>query len=155
MSNAGGDLVFGSRDACAEYGGKGFEGSGKNGPKGKPVNQISANFQTPMVPKSSFKGSASDSDTRQSVKGEKSKKKVVTPPSTLAAAGAVGGGESSRDDNDAGFCIPKSKLGDLCRHLGNGRGECYIVLCYCVIELFWCRCELLQALYGSLLLIGE
>ena len=102
-----------------------------------------------MVPKSIFKGSPSDSDTRQSVKGEKSKKKVVTPPSTLAAAGAVGGGESSTDDNDAkdaGFCIPKSKLGDFCRHLGNGRGECYIVLCYCVIVLFWCRCESLQAL---------
>ena len=91
MSNTSDELVFGSRDARAEYGGKGFEGSSKNGPKVKSGNQISANFQTLMVPKSSLKGSASDSDTKQSVKGEKSKKKVVTPPSSSAAAGAVGG----------------------------------------------------------------
>ena len=71
--------MFGSCDARAEYGGKGFEGSCKNGHKGKPVNQILANFQTPMVPRPSFKGLASDSDTKQSFKRAKSKKKVVTP----------------------------------------------------------------------------
>ena len=129
----------------------------------KSGNQISANFQTLIVPKSSLKGSASDSDTKQSMKGEKSKikKKVVTPPSTPAADGAVGGsngGESSTDDNsanDAGFCFPKRKLNDLCHHLGDRRGGCYIVLCYVVIVLFLCRCESLQALQRTLLLIGE
>ena len=140
--------MFGSCDAHAEYGGKGFDGS-KGGAKVKSGNQISANFQTPMVPKSSLRGSASDSDAKQSMKGEKSrvKKKVVTPPSTPAADGANGGcngGESSTDDqsgNDTGSCFPKRKLNDLCRHLGDGRGGCYIVLCYGVIVLFLCRCE--------------
>ena len=83
-----------------------------------------------MVPRPSFKGSASDSDTINSVKGEKCKKKVLTPPSSSSGAGAVGGrngGESSADDNEAkndGFCFPKNKLGELCHHLGKGRGEC-------------------------------
>ena len=54
MSNTSEELVFGSRDAHAEYGGKGFDGSSKSGPKVKSGNQISANFPTPMVPKSSL-----------------------------------------------------------------------------------------------------
>ena len=130
MSHAGGEVVFGSRDARVQYGGKGVSGVSKNGAKGKAAKQISVNFDTPMVPRPSFKGSASDSDTKQSVKGEKSKKKVLSPPSTSSGAGAVGGrngGESSTDDNEAkddGFSFPKNKLGELCRHLGKGRGEC-------------------------------
>ena len=98
MSSASDEPVFGSRDARAEYGGKGLGGSIKNVPKKKPANQISANFKTPMVPK-----------------GEKSKKKVAAPPIASVAGGAIGGGESSK-------------------------GECYVVVCYCVIVLFWCRC---------------
>ena len=122
--------MFGSCDARVEYGGKGVSGASKNGAKGKAAKQILADFETPMVPRPSFKGSASDSDTKQSVKGEKSKKKVLTPPSTSSGAGAVGGGnggDSSTDDNDgvdAGVYFPKNKLGEFCRHLGKGRGEC-------------------------------
>ena len=84
--------VFGSRDVRVEYGGKGVGGS-KSGAKMKTGSNISANFQTPMVPKSSLKGSASVSDGKQSMKGEKSKvkKKVVTPPSTPVVDGATGG----------------------------------------------------------------
>ena len=138
--------VFSSPDVRVEYSGKGVGGS-KSGAKMKTGSNISANFQTPMVPKSSLRGSASDSDGRQSMKGEKSKvkKKVVTPPSTPVVDSAAGGcneGESSTDDqsgNDTGSCFPKRKLNDLCRHLGDGRGGCFIVLCYCVIVLFWCR----------------
>ena len=76
MSNAGGEVVFGSRDARVQYGGKGVDGASKNSAKEKTAKQILANFQTPMVLRPSFKGSASDSDTKQSVKGEKSKKKA-------------------------------------------------------------------------------
>ena len=138
MSQASGEVVFGARDNRVQYGGKGVSGISKDSAKGKATKQISAKFETPMVPRPGFKGSASDSDAKQSVKGEKSKKKVLTPPSTSSGAGAVGGGnggESSTDDNDAkdaGFCFPKNKLGELCRHLGKGRGECVscvVVLC--------------------------
>ena len=130
--------MFGSTDACAEYGGKGVSGS-KGGAKLKTGTQISANFSTPLVPKSSLRSSASDSDGRQSIKGEKNKvkKKANTPPSTPVVDGATGGcngGESSTDDqggSDTRSCFTKKKLNDLCRHLGDGRGECYIVLLFC------------------------
>ena len=130
--------MFGSTDARAKYGGKGVSGS-KGGAKVKNGTQISANFSTPLVPKSSLRSSASDSDGRQSMKGEKNKvkKKVVTPPSTPVVDGAAGGcneGESSTDDqsgNDTGSCLPKRKLNDLCRHLGDGRGGCNMVLLLC------------------------
>ena len=89
-----------------------------------------------MVPRASLKGSVSDGAShdggaKKSVKGEKSKKKILSSPSTSSdtgsAAGGGKGGESSTDDNDGvdnGVCFPKNKLGDLCRHLGKGRGEC-------------------------------
>ena len=84
-----------------------------------------------MVPRPGLKGSVSDGDAKNSVKGEKSKKKGVSSPSTSSGAGsAVGGGnggKSSIDDNDGvdnSVYFPKNKLGELCRHLGKGRGEC-------------------------------
>ena len=138
MSQASGEVVFGARDNRVQYGGKGVSGISKDGAKGKATKQIPAKFETPMVPRPGFKGSASDSDAKQSVKGEKSKKKVLSSPSTSSGAGAVGGGnggDSSTDDNDgmdAGVYFPKNKLGELCRHLGKGRGECVncvVLLC--------------------------
>ena len=130
--------MFGSTDARAKYGGKGVSGS-KGGAKVKNGTQISANFSTPLVPKSSLRSSASNSDGRQSIKGEKNKikKKAATPPSTPVVDGATGGcngGESSTDDQggeDNGSCFSKKKLNDLCCHLGDGRGGCYIVLLLC------------------------
>ena len=54
MSHASGEIVFGSRDARVQYGGKGVSGVSKNGAKGKAAKQILANFETPMVPRPSF-----------------------------------------------------------------------------------------------------
>ena len=130
--------MFGSTDARAEYGGKGVSGS-KGGTKLNNDTQMSANFSTPLVPKSSLRSLASDSDGRQSIKGEKNKvkKKANSPPSTPVVDGATGGcngGESSTDDqggSDTRSCFTKKKLDDLCRHLGDGRGDCYIVLLFC------------------------
>ena len=130
--------MFGSTDARAEYGGKGVSGS-KGGAKLKTGTQISANFSTPLVPKSSLRSSASDSEGRQSTKGEKDKvkEKANTPPSTSVVDGATGGcngEESSTDDQGVSgtrSCFTKKKLNDLCHHLGDGRGECCIVLLFC------------------------
>ena len=138
MSQASSDVVFGACDNRVQYGGKGVSGISKEGAKGEATKQISAKFETPMVPMPGLKGSASDSDAKKSVKGEKSKKNVLSSPSTSSGAGAVGGGnggDSSTDDNDgmdAGVYFPKNKLGELCCHLGKGRGECVncvVLLC--------------------------
>ena len=136
VSLSTGDSVFGSRDNRVQYGGKGVSGSSKGDGKGKATKQISAKFETPMVLRAGLKGSMSDGFShdgcaKKSVKGEKSKKKILSSPSTSSDAGsAVGsgnGGESSTDDNegvDNGVYFPKNKLGELCHHLGKGRGEC-------------------------------
>ena len=136
VSLSTGDPVFGARDNRVMYGGKGVSGSSKGDGKGKVTKQISAKFETPMVPRAGLKGSVSDGAShdggaKKSVKGEKSKKKIVSSPPTSSDAGSVSGGgrdgETSADDNDGvdnGVCFPKNRLGNLCQHLGKGRGEC-------------------------------
>ena len=136
VSVSTGDSVFGSHDNRVQYGGKGVSGSSKGDSKGKATKPISAKFETPMVLRAGLKGSVSDGAShdggaKKSVKGEKSKKKIVSSPHASSDAGSVAGGgkdgESSTDDNnsvDNGVCFPKNRLGDLCRYLGKGRGEC-------------------------------
>ena len=99
-----------------------------------------------MAPKSSVRSSASEGEGRESVKGEKSKvKKRATPPSTPTVDGATGGcvgNESSTDDQgDSGLrsCFTKESMNKLCRHLGDGRGECFVVVLLLVLLLL-CRC---------------
>ena len=98
-----------------------------------------------MVPRAGLKGSVSDgasnnSGAKKKVKGEKSKKKVLSSPSASSDAGSAAcgakGGDSSNDDNDGvdkGVYFPKNKLGELCRHHGQGRGEC--INCFCVVVI--------------------
>ena len=97
-----------------------------------------------MAPKSSVRSSASEGEGKESVKGEKSKvKKRATPPSTPTVDGATStppvdgatggcvGNESSTDDQgDSGprSCFTKESMNKLCRHLGDGRGECIVVV---------------------------
>ena len=127
--------MFGSTDARAEYGGKGVSGS-KGGTKLKTGIQIGANFSTPLVPKSSLRSSASNSEGKQNIKGEKEKvkKKANTPPSTPVVDGATGGcneEESSTDDQGGSgtrSCFTKKKLNDFCCHLGD-------VLCCCFVSI--------------------
>ena len=125
VSLSTGDAVFGGHDNRAQYRGKGVSGSSKGDGKGKATKQISAKFETPMVPRAGLKGSVSDGAShggaKKSVKGEKSKKKILSSPSALSDAGSAAGGgkggESSTDDNDGvdnGVCFPKNRLGNLC-----------------------------------------
>ena len=85
-----------------------------------------------MSSKSTKKILASSDVSGESVKGEKAKEKVVT--------GAVGGcgGEESSDDQCVGVRqqLTKEKLDGFCRHLGDGRGECVIL----VLLLVFCCC---------------
>ena len=111
---------FGSTDGRAEYGGRGLSGA-KGGAKLKTGTKLSANFTTPMAPKSSARSSASEGEGRESVKGEKSKvKKKATPPSTPTVDGTTGGcvgEESSTDDQgDSGprSCFTKESMNKLC-----------------------------------------
>ena len=102
---------------------------------------MKANFTTPLVPKSNLRSLASGSEGGQSVKGEKSKKKFTLPatPVVDGATGGCTGEESSTDDQggvDARPCFTKEKLNNLCRHLGDGRGECVVV----VLLLVFCCC---------------
>ena len=99
--------------------------------------KLKANFTTPLVPKSSVKGSASGGEGGEGVKGEKSKNKkdVVS-----RATGGCGGGDSSSDEQQGVSvrqCLTKKRLDDLCRHLGDGRGECVIVV---YLLVFCCCC---------------
>ena len=75
-----------------------------------------------MTSKSTKKVATSCGESGNSGKGEKSKEKAVT--------GAVGGVCDS--DSLDGQCvrqqITKEKLDGYCQHLGDGKGECYLVL---------------------------
>ena len=77
-----------------------------------------------MASKANKKVSALVSDGGESVKGEKVKEKVVV--------GATGGccGEERSEDQCVGARrnLTKEKLDNLCRHLGDGRGECIILV---------------------------
>ena len=118
---------------------------GKSGAKQKSGTKLATNFATPMAPKSSIRSSASEGEGKETVRGEKSKiKKRVSPPTTPivdGAAGGCGGTESSTDDQGEGgpkSCFTKESLAKLCRHLGDGRGECVVVLLHLLLLL--CRC---------------
>ena len=112
-----------------------------------------------MAPKSSARSSASEGEGRESVKGEKSKiKKKTTPPATPNVDGATGGcvgEESSTDDQgDSGprSCFTMESMNKLCRHLGDGRGECVVVV---LLLVFYCfagvnRCKLFKGQCCSL-----
>ena len=74
VSLSSGDAVFGACDNRVQYGGKGASGSSKSDGKGKATKQISAKFETPMVPRAGLKGSVSDGAShdggaKKSVKG--------------------------------------------------------------------------------------
>ena len=92
-------------------------------------------------------------------KGEKSKEKSV--------GGASGdGGEVSSDGGDnVRHCITKEKLDALCRHLGDGQGECIVVVlllvCYycagvnrCKLCKGWC-CQLVNDVVNVFVEYGE
>ena len=97
-----------------------------------------------MAPKACLRSSASEVEGKETVMGEKSKvKQKATPPSTPTVDGATStppvdgatGGcvrnESSTDDQgDCGplSCFTKESMSKLCRHLGDGRGECIVVV---------------------------
>ena len=76
-----------------------------------------------MATKADKKGLALVSNCGESVKGEKVKEKVV-----VGATGGCGAEESS-DEQCVGARrnLTKEKLDNLCRHLGDGRGE-FIIL---------------------------
>ena len=132
-----GDPVFGARDNCIKYGGKGLSGSSKGDGKGKSTKHCSAKFEKPMVPRASVKGSVSDGasqdgGSKKGVKGEKNKKKIISVSSlpTSSDAGSVAGGgkdgDTSADDKDGvdnEVCFPKNRLGNLCWYLDKGRGR--------------------------------
>ena len=116
-----------------------------SGAKQKSGTKLATNFATPLTPKSSIRSSASEGEGKKIVKGEKSKvKKKVSPPTTPVVDGAFGGcggTESSTDDQgESGpkSCFTKETLTKLCCHLGDGRGECVVVLL--LILLLLCRC---------------
>ena len=129
---------------------KGVSG-GKTGtkPKQKKGCKLATTFAKPLTPIQSGT-SASDSDGRRSVKGEKDKpKRKATLPSSPVEGGAVGGkvkGDSSTDENSAGGGPPsleftKESVANLKAHIG-GKGECN-----CVIIVLHCdsggdRCQL-------------
>ena len=70
--------------------------------------------------------SVSCGGAESSVKGEKSKVEAVGG----AASDCDGDRSSSEDQVCAGArqCLTKEKLEGFCRHLGDGRGECCIVV---------------------------
>ena len=116
VSADSGSAGFGSTDSRAKYGGRGLSG-GKSGAKQKSGTKLSANFTTPMAPKSSVRSSAYEGEGKETVKGEKSKvKKRATPPSTPTVDCATGGcvvNESSTDDQgDSGptSCFTKESM---------------------------------------------
>ena len=101
--------------------------------------KVKANFNTPMTTKSKKKVSVSGGAGEKVVKGEKTKEKV----SACCASGEVVKGEKAKEKIDAGVVggedssdtqcdgarhIPKEKLEGFCRHLGDGRGECCVVV---------------------------
>ena len=134
-----GSADFGSTDARL----RGLCG-GMSGAKQKSGTKLATNFATPLTPKPS-RSSASEGEGKKIVKGEKSKvKKRSSPPNTPIVDGAFGGcgsNESSTDDQGASgptSCFTKESLAKLCRHLGDGRGECVVVLFMALF--FLCRC---------------
>ena len=115
-----------------------------------------------MCSKTAKKVSASGGVGGESVKGEKAKEKVV--------AGAVGGcvdGESSEDQcAGARQQLTKEKLDSFCHHLGDGRGECVIlvlliVCCCCCAGVNRCKickgrcCLLVNNVINVLVEYGE
>ena len=111
---------------------------GKNG-KQKSGCKLATAFTTPLTPIPSG-NSASESEGKKLRKGEKPKpKKKVTPPVTLVVDGAIGGrgdDESLTDDQSVGGPPPslwfsKESMARLKAHLGDGKGECgIVVVCY-------------------------
>ena len=109
---------FRSTDARSKYGGKDLVP--KSGAK------IKANFTTPLIPKSNVKGCASGGEGGEGVKGEKSKVKKDVDG---GASGGCGDEDSSSDEQQGVSvrqCLTQKRLDDLCRHLGDGRGECVV-----------------------------
>ena len=134
---------FASTDA--RYRGKGLVG--------KSGARVKANFTTPLSNKSKKKVSVSISAGEKVVKVEKVKEKVSV---CCASEDKVVKGEKAKGKIDAGVVsvvgedssdsqcegarhIPKEKLEGFCKHLGDGRGECY---CGVVVflALLLCRC---------------
>ena len=116
---------------------KGVNG-GKTGtkPKQRKGCKLATTFAKPLTPIQSGT-SASDSDGKRSVKGEKEKpKRKATPPVSPVVDGAVGGrgdGESSTDEHSVGDPPPslqftKESVAKLKAHLGESKGECMCVL---------------------------
>ena len=99
--------MFASTDA--RYRGKGL--IPKSGKK------VKAKFTTPITSKTSKKVALKCESGKS--KGEKSKEK-----SDIGAVGGVGEGDSS-DGQCGREQITKEKLNVYCRHLGDGKGECY------------------------------
>ena len=112
---------------------------GKNGTKQKSGCKLATAFTTPLTPIPSG-NSASESEGKKPRKGEKPKpKRKVTPPVSPVVDGATGGRgdeESSTDDQSVGGPPPslrftKKSMARLKAHLGDGKGECWIVVvCY-------------------------
>ena len=68
------------------------------------------------------------------VKGEKEKGEIDGGVVT------VGDGESSSSQCCGSRHIPKEKLENICKHLGDGRGEC-CGDCVVFLALLLCRCQ--------------
>ena len=119
---------FASTDA--RYRGKGLVGKG--GAK------LKANFTTPLTNKSKKKVPVANSAGEKVVKVESVKekgaerfagdKKVVKGEKEKEKKGGgvvtICGGDSSDSQCGGNRQIPKEKLDNICRHLGDGRGKC-------------------------------
>ena len=151
---------------------KGVNG-GKTGtkPKQKKGCKLATKFAQPMTSIQSGT-SASDSDGKRLLKGEKDKpKRKATPPVSPVLDGAVGGnvnGESSTDETSGGDPPPslkftKESVAKLKAHLGESKGECRCVLlvvncCAGVDRCRMCRgrcCALVNSVINALTEQGE
>ena len=151
---------------------KGIAG-GKTGtkPKQKKGCKLATTFAKPLTPIQSGT-SASDSDGKRSLKGEKDKpKRKATPPVSPVLGGAVGGnvnGESSTDETSGGDRPPSLKFTEesvakFKAHLGDGKGECMCVMIvvYCYSGGDKCRmcrghcCSLVNSVINSLTEQGD
>ena len=132
---------FRSTDARHKYGGKGLP------PKGGA--KLKANFSNPLVAKlercsvsGENSGCKKKGEKEKSVGGERGECNKGEKPKDKCVGKASGDGGvevSAGGDGDVRRCMTKEKLDALRRHLGDGRGECIVVVLLLVCYLLY-RC---------------
>ena len=136
--------------------------------------KLKANFSNPLVSKlkkCSVSGESSEckkGEKEKSVSGERGECRKGEKPKDKSVGKASGDGGvevSAGGDGDVRRCMTKEKLNALRRHLGDGRGECIVVVlvlvCYCCAGVNRCKlckgrcCQLVNDVVNVLVEYGE